>query len=471
MIPNLPRPFLWTEKKTMDEFLKGERVANLLYNNFHWLQKCHSLPVVDELVFFNELYYQLTRYYYEKPQSEDYPRYEADIKQNIGDECYVDLLMTMMYHYCRLRIASSEKLLTDGFLQVIVNNQCKKKYWSHFRTIASSGFFWLTPVPYPQKPCPVAPEKLEKMKLNWAEITKDYNLSSVQEILELWEKEDDKREVAKIMKSRIMVSFNRVFHKRDFSSVAKYLDKVIGKDKDVAKEYSTEYVESLKRTIDDDKKIIAQLEKENSLLSDQNKQISILQQKNNKLKERIEEDEARMLGGFGAMVISKDEDENILMDSHVIDTDKNKALLESQKQNEVSRRQVEEVKQQMDKLRDNLENKIKELQDKLGKETVQLSVLAEGIKNLSEEAGIDAAYNLFLHLNTMLINIPTWTKNVPELNKFFRDARKEKEKSITNIGQQNNFENVGSYNEKVATQNNNYPAMPFGQQGQKQLEK
>lgn len=108
--------------------------------------------------------------------------------------------------------------------------------------------------------------------------------------------------------------------------------------------------------------------------------------------------------------------------------------------------------------------------DKLGKETVQLSVLAEGIKNLSEEAGIDAAYDLFVQLNNVLCDIPAWMKNVPELRKFFKNARKEREKGITNIGQQNNFENVGSYNEKVVTQNNNYPAMPFGQQGQKQLE-
>lgn len=360
MIKGLPRPLLWTEKETMDVFLTEESVSYLLYNNFHWLQKCHSLPVVDELVFFNELYYQLTRYYYEMPQSEDYPRYEADIKQNIGDECYVDLLMTMMYHYCRLRRPSYEQLLTDGFLQAIVKIQSKKKYWSHFQMITSYGFH-LVYILYPQRPCPVTPKKLSEIELDWNGITRDFDLETVKEILNLWEKEADKREVAKIMRPRIIVSIGRYFNTRDFSPVANYLDKVIGEDKDV----STEYVESLKRTIDNDKKIIAQLEKENSLLSDQNKQIAILQQKNNELKERIEEDEARMLGGFGAMVISKYEDGNILMDSHVIDTDKNKALLESQKLNEVSRRQVEDVKQQMDKLRDNLENKIKELQDKL----------------------------------------------------------------------------------------------------------
>ena len=72
-----------------------------------------------------------------------------------------------------------------------------------------------------------------------------------------------------------------------------------------------------------------------------------------------------------------------------------------------------------------LEDKIKELQEKLGKKSVSLSVLAEGIMDYAEEAGISEAHELFNHLNNLLINVPAWTNNVPELKKFFKKARKE----------------------------------------------
>ena len=83
-----------------------------------------------------------------------------------------------------------------------------------------------------------------------------------------------------------------------------------------------------------------------------------------------------------------------------------------------------------------LENKIKELQEKLGKKTVPLSVLAKGLMDYAEEAGISEAHKLFNHLNNMLISEPEWTNNVPELKLFFKKARREMEKrQITLTGE------------------------------------
>lgn len=90
-----------------------------------------------------------------------------------------------------------------------------------------------------------------------------------------------------------------------------------------------------------------------------------------------------------------------------------------------------------------LEDKIKELQEKLGNESVLLSVLAEGLKDYAEEAGIHEAHELFNHLNNLLINVPVWTKNVPGLKTFFKKARKEMEgRNIMMTGEH------ATYNEK-----------------------
>lgn len=90
------------------------------------------------------------------------------------------------------------------------------------------------------------------------------------------------------------------------------------------------------------------------------------------------------------------------------------------------------------------ENKIKDLQEKLGKKTVPLTVLAKGLMDYAEEAGISEAHELFNHLNNMLISEPEWTNNVPELKKFFKKARKEMEtRQITMTGEH------ATYNENI----------------------
>lgn len=83
-----------------------------------------------------------------------------------------------------------------------------------------------------------------------------------------------------------------------------------------------------------------------------------------------------------------------------------------------------------------LEDKIKELQEKLGKKSVSLSVLAEGLMDYAEEAGISEAHNLFNHLNNLLSSVPAWKDNVPHLKKFFREYNKKLvERNITMTGE------------------------------------
>ena len=83
-----------------------------------------------------------------------------------------------------------------------------------------------------------------------------------------------------------------------------------------------------------------------------------------------------------------------------------------------------------------MEEKIKRLQDKLGENTVPLSVLAEGLMDYAEEAGISEAHKLFNHLNNILMNVPAWKDNVPQLKKFFRDLNKNNNnRNITMTGE------------------------------------
>ena len=54
-----------------------------------------------------------------------------------------------------------------------------------------------------------------------------------------------------------------------------------------------------------------------------------------------------------------------------------------------------------------------------------LTVLADGVKEYVDEVGVDKAYDLFNRLNTILIDVPAWTKHASALKKVFKKARKE----------------------------------------------
>lgn len=72
-----------------------------------------------------------------------------------------------------------------------------------------------------------------------------------------------------------------------------------------------------------------------------------------------------------------------------------------------------------------LEKKNKELQEKLDNAGETLTVLADGVKEYVDEVGVEKAYDLFNRLNTILIDVPAWTKHASALKKVFKKARKE----------------------------------------------
>lgn len=70
---------------------------------------------------------------------------------------------------------------------------------------------------------------------------------------------------------------------------------------------------------------------------------------------------------------------------------------------------------------DEMNRVIQDLQNKLGTETVPISVIVEGIKRKARIAGIVAANNLFEQVDIILYNVETWRNNRIELMSFFED--------------------------------------------------
>lgn len=434
MKPILPRPLLWTEIKTMDEFLNGDFLTSLLYDSFKRIVGTMDIPHISAVTFFNELYYQLTRYNYEKPEPEDYPRYYNDIKTHLGYVSYTNLVLTMMYHYCRLKDWRFHDFRSQ-FMMTIRENQLKKDFWQFFTRAISTVYRWPEIVPYPEKPCPVAPSDLAKRGMEWDKITNQYDLGTIKEILNLWKSDEDKKAVAGMIRWNMHGNQTIYNYSHKCDDVDRYLTQVGNTPyEDVAVsekrngKNSVTYTFSLKKETDDVAEVLKKKDEEILQLKMEKdgyrRKLALSEKKNKELEQQHKEDEARMLAGFGSMIVEEQVNDKVI-ERHVIDTDTNIALAESQKLDEMRQKQTEQMK----KTREKLEESIKELQDKLGNESIPLSVLAEGLKDYADEAGIDEAHKLFNHLNTLLIEVTAWTKNVPELKKFFKKARKDIEKN------------------------------------------
>jgi len=440
MKPILPRPLLWTEIKTMDEFLNGDFLTSLLYDSFKRIVGTMDIPHISAVTFFNELYYQLTRYNYEKPEPEDYPRYYNDIKTHLGYVSYTNLVLTMMYHYCRLKDWRFHDFRSQ-FMMTIRENQLKKDFWQFFTRAISTVYRWPEIVPYPEKPCPVAPSDLAKRGMEWDKITNQYDLETIKEILNLWKSDEDKKSVAGMIRRNMRENKTIPAYSHKYDGVVRYLLQV-GNDvrntptslggvlvsETISGKNGVTYRFSTPKETDDVTEVLKKKDEEILLLKmekeDYRRRLALSEKKNKELELQHEEDEARMISGFGTVVVEEQVNSKVV-NHHVIDTNTNMALAESQKLNKLRQKQIEQMKKTSEKL----EESIKELQEKLGNESVPLSVLAEGLKDYADEAGIDEAHKLFNHLNTLLIEVTAWTKNVPELKKFFKKARKDMEKN------------------------------------------
>ena len=274
MIPNLPRPLLWTEKTAINAFLDEEPLSERLYSTVNKLIKKNLLSRLDYLEIFNELYYQLTRYYYEKPDLNDFHRYYNDIKKDLGQVVYADLVMTMMFHYCRFheRNSVNEK---DTFMIFIGIELKKNEYWNYFQSMTPPAINWVKNVCYPEKPTPVTPEKLKNMRLDWSKITRDYDLGTIKELLNLWGKEEDKKNVASILMNIMPTSGSSLLHLNKGESVIEYLMQVKeGEDTKIAPNKKLNSQESEGEKLDFSTMSIEELKRENKKLKDDISKIS-----------------------------------------------------------------------------------------------------------------------------------------------------------------------------------------------------
>lgn len=191
MIKNLPSQLVWYDFKTIDWFYKIEP----LNKRFHEVLKTIAISLFeirDDTKVFNEVYYQMTRMAYERALPTDLQRYEKEIREDMGSNDGVNLVMSMAYHIMSLVDKDSRKF--NSFLLLTIKERYEKcPYWEPFSTLYTRLSKGKRRLKYDFQLRPFPANLLSEEYINWQEITGDFNAGAILEILNLWNNDEDKK--------------------------------------------------------------------------------------------------------------------------------------------------------------------------------------------------------------------------------------------------------------------------------------
>lgn len=200
MIKNLPRQLLWTDMTNNSE-VKSNKLCKLLDAALSLDPKNSKLlsDLGEEkvLLLYNEAFYLSTRVVYEHDAEACPDIYMNEIIADLGD---IKLAKSVVL--CMFYVLLAQPETTDEV--ILFTDKLQKKYLTH----SSSQFLnWYNKrfkpgknnVGFRLKPCPFPADKLQDFHLDWSEITHGYSKKIINEILDLWESEEERNKVKRLI--------------------------------------------------------------------------------------------------------------------------------------------------------------------------------------------------------------------------------------------------------------------------------
>lgn len=202
MLPLLPRELLWQDLPSMDDFFTLDPVNEEYFEAFLSLREDPFIIQADAVKVFNEVYYQVTRMVFERPIPSELDKFVSDIKANLGWNYSAGLVMSICFWFL-VNIDKQSRPLNKFFISSIREKFSRSNFWKPFKHCFESNRKGGKHASYDFRPRPVNLSILKTMYLDWREITRDYELSTIEYILTLWDNYDDKREIAKMIEESL----------------------------------------------------------------------------------------------------------------------------------------------------------------------------------------------------------------------------------------------------------------------------
>ena len=194
---NLPRTFIYRDKKELDEFLQAHYLNEKLYDIFLGVKDSYYNLKISADKIFNEVYYQCTRLMLDPHPESRVWEYLNEAKENTGWRYTSDLVFSMVYAILLLQPSVSRPV--ERFLRILKGKGLNDCYFDAFSNFAESEFNRIKAmdsiphVPYDFKPCPEPPERINYYgTFLWSEVTNDYDEDRIKFIVNLWKDKNDK---------------------------------------------------------------------------------------------------------------------------------------------------------------------------------------------------------------------------------------------------------------------------------------
>lgn len=196
-IEKLPRDFVYTDRRTLDDFLRSDDLNKELYKVYLQVKDRPYYFKFDAEKAFNEAYYIATLAMYDPHPELNVREWLWIAKGNMGWRYAANLVMSMVYAILYLQEDRPEKI--DYVLQLMEGQDYGEDYFGAFDAMAHSNTARyksdLTPHPHP-----VA--ELTQTLWDWKEITEDYEQDTIRELLALFPSKEEKLKLIDIIEEK-----------------------------------------------------------------------------------------------------------------------------------------------------------------------------------------------------------------------------------------------------------------------------
>ncbi len=205
MIANLPKELLWTDKKDIKDF-KSDMIFNSVESALSLINvlKSEQLDGNTKLRIYNEAFYLSTRVVYEHDDKANPEAYIEKIMTDLGDKELADHVIRLMLLVLLLQSDRSKEI------EMFTEKLQKQYLHSIILRIVNHGNRVIKPTEKRGdcvlRPCPYSADKLQKIQLDWLKITQFFSKHIIIELLDLWDSEDEKGKVIRLIEKAYMSS-------------------------------------------------------------------------------------------------------------------------------------------------------------------------------------------------------------------------------------------------------------------------
>ena len=240
----------------MDEFFRLDPVNEDFFETFVTLREEPFGVKLDAVNVFNEVYYTVTRFYYEQAFGSEVPNYTSDIKANLGWNYSAELVLSMAYWLTEIAQEKMRVLFRVNLRDMYSGCDYWIPFSESYMQLRESG----KRLKYDFKPRPVSPQSLRNKYINWMDVTHYYDSMATRNVLNLWDGIEDRKKVAAMIKESLVRNRTTIKYKAHYMELIDILGSYIGEDEFLIHVETTPHEENLQSRI-------SELEAENERLS------------------------------------------------------------------------------------------------------------------------------------------------------------------------------------------------------------